>query len=316
MIDSIDMSGLQSAKEHLFAHARKINGFPSDLHIESGVNLVVGPNGSGKSTLLAMLAAGCGCVASSAPTVSLQTVRESFGLLDDDFRLQGLDVRHDGQVLYVSSRPDLKVENLRGSHDLGEVWAGFARKANLRSSSGEITQRIMWQALELLHQAALSDGEIVDVEAQVRARAEKRKKAFSEKELADLRHKIEEEAWSSGKRPKAVFPVAQDLLRSAAVNEVWQRRAEIYRQALFAPKIEPSKPTIILDEPDAALDLPKQARLWSLLASPEVAKRYQVIVASHSPFAFMAARKNGNIHLIEMKAGYAGEVMASMSNLL
>jgi hypothetical protein len=105
MIDSIDMSvsGLQSAKEHLFAHAREIKGFPSELRLESGINLVVGPNGSGKSTLLAMLAAGCGCVASSAPTVSLQTVRDA---ADDITRMLVLDAflpnddRHASNVLF------------------------------------------------------------------------------------------------------------------------------------------------------------------------------------------------------------------------
>lgn len=42
------------------------------------------------------------------------------------------------------------------------------------------------------------------------------------------------------------------------------------------------KPTLILDEPERALSLPKQVELFKLLV--EMSEKYQIIIATHSPF--------------------------------
>ena len=67
--------------------------------------------------------------------------------------------------------------------------------------------------------------------------------------------------------------------------------------------IDKGQPTILLDEPDTGLDARRALTLWSILTSPEVTSKFQIIVVSHSPLAMMA--KGANI--IEMEKGYAGE---------
>ena len=46
-----------------------------------------------------------------------------------------------------------------------------------------------------------------------------------------------------------------------------------------------------------------QARLWTLLANPQVAERFQVIVASHSAFALGSP----HAHYIDLQNGFREE---------
>lgn len=59
------------------------------------------------------------------------------------------------------------------------------------------------------------------------------------------------------------------------------------------------KPTLLFDEPERALALPKQQELFGILS--ELAKSYQVIIATHSPFVLFT--KGANI--IDMETGYS-----------
>lgn len=80
----------------------------------------------------------------------------------------------------------------------------------------------------------------------------------------------------------------------ACLDIVWAR---------LEPSIPKGLPTILLDEPEANFSLKWQASLWERLASDAVLSKYQVIVASHSPFAL--GRQNANY--IDMVAGYREE---------
>ena len=61
--------------------------------------------------------------------------------------------------------------------------------------------------------------------------------------------------------------------------------------------------TILLDEPDRALSLPKQLELFKVLT--ELSKDFQIIVATHSPFVLFSKEMN----LIDMEGNYAVECM-------
>ena len=61
------------------------------------------------------------------------------------------------------------------------------------------------------------------------------------------------------------------------------------------------KTTILLDEPERALSLPKQLELFKLLE--EKSKDYQIIIATHSPFVLW----NLNAKMFDMQTGYMDE---------
>lgn len=61
------------------------------------------------------------------------------------------------------------------------------------------------------------------------------------------------------------------------------------------------KPTLLFDEPERALALPKQKELFELLS--DLSKVYQIIIATHSPFVLFI--KGANI--IDINEGYADE---------
>lgn len=67
--------------------------------------------------------------------------------------------------------------------------------------------------------------------------------------------------------------------------------------------------TLLWDEPDRSLDIPSQALLWGL-TDPKtglmcLARRMQVIVATHSPFALLAPEAN----ILDLQEGYAAECL-------
>lgn len=71
-----------------------------------------------------------------------------------------------------------------------------------------------------------------------------------------------------------------------------------------------SVPTILLDEPERALSLPRQKDFF-LGVIPELLKDKQVIMATHSPFALFIP----NANIIEMEDGYKNECLESFKIL-
>lgn len=106
---------------------------------------------------------------------------------------------------------------------------------------------------------------------------------------------------------KAQFPEQVLQLFDRKVNDVWTEALAIVDSAM-APAIPRGQPTILLDEPEANHSLVWQSRLWELLASEAVAAKYQVIVASHSPYALGIK----HAHYIEFVDGYRAEAEAGL----
>lgn len=63
------------------------------------------------------------------------------------------------------------------------------------------------------------------------------------------------------------------------------------------------KITILLDEPERSLSLPKQKKLLEVLL--QFSEKYQIIAACHSPFALSLPRHK--VNLIEVERGYVEE---------
>jgi predicted ATPase len=103
------------------------------------------------------------------------------------------------------------------------------------------------------------------------------------------------------------FPDLQKLSKeSLSHNDVWQNAAR-----LFAEYVTSLKPTgvltILLDEPDRSLSLPLQYMLHTQVFT-DWAKHFQVIIATHSPFAIF----NAQATLIDLKDGYSQECAGSL----
>lgn len=94
-----------------------------------------------------------------------------------------------------------------------------------------------------------------------------------------------------------------------SVNDVWQSRLSIVSE-LVKGNIKKGQQTILMDEPESYLGIPIQVGFWKRIMA-EDAKRFddfQVIIATHSPFAFGIPHAN----YIEMEAGYIKECEASL----
>jgi predicted ATPase len=61
------------------------------------------------------------------------------------------------------------------------------------------------------------------------------------------------------------------------------------------------KMTLLFDEPEKALALPKQLELFDTLS--KLAEHFQVIIATHSPFILYFKQA----HIIDLNKGYADE---------
>lgn len=73
--------------------------------------------------------------------------------------------------------------------------------------------------------------------------------------------------------------------RYKSVNDVWKKAMrDFVRYVKSLPRKGPN--TLLIDEPERSLSIPNQAFLWDQLL-PSLAKKFQVIVATHSPFALV-----------------------------
>ena len=88
-----------------------------------------------------------------------------------------------------------------------------------------------------------------------------------------------------------------------------QRRVEAIN-TFFKPSIPRGQITMLLDEPDRSLDVTVQYKLWRTIF-PNMAKEFQIIVATHCPFAVNVPGAN----YIELNQGYLDECRQVVSKL-
>lgn len=70
------------------------------------------------------------------------------------------------------------------------------------------------------------------------------------------------------------------------------------------------KPTLILDEPERALSLPKQLELFQLLI--KLTEKYQIIIATHSPFVLFEK----DVKIYDVEDGYADKCLEIFQSCL
>lgn len=101
----------------------------------------------------------------------------------------------------------------------------------------------------------------------------------------------------------------QATMTKKGSNEVWSGAIEMI-EARMKSNIDKGQFTVLLDEPEANFSLQWQATLWALIADPDVAKRVQVIVASHSPFVLGIQHAN----YIDLVPGYRAEIQSLLTS--
>jgi predicted ATPase len=98
-------------------------------------------------------------------------------------------------------------------------------------------------------------------------------------------------------RPPDLTMLPKDYMKA---NDLWKGAMDSFKAYVMAlPKNGP--PTILLDEMDRSLTIPNQVKLWSSVL-PEAARRFQVIIATHCPYALVYAD-----NVVELQEGYVDE---------
>lgn len=106
----------------------------------------------------------------------------------------------------------------------------------------------------------------------------------------------------------AQFPTKiATTIHKKGVNDLWVRGIEAI-EARLEGSIPRGQSTLLLDELEANYSLVWQARLWRLLAKPELAEKFQIIVATHSAFALGIKHAN----YIEVAPGFVEEVESAL----
>lgn len=94
------------------------------------------------------------------------------------------------------------------------------------------------------------------------------------------------------------------------VNDLWQKAMDKFVKYVKSRTLEgPS--TLLLDEVDQSVSIPLQKDFWTI-AIPNIAKRFQVIAATHCPFALVHRESPG---FVEMEAGYVESCMKAVEFL-
>jgi predicted ATPase len=264
MFDKILLSGLDASVH--FRYAKDLDFFKGreSIDFKPGLNILVGPNGSGKSTVLKILGQSMCATQDGLSEVTRDTVQAGVDMM------AGVGIRLRDPKAAIPPMSDKLGLTVR--HD-GQpvIYCDPRNPVGLNSSS--------------------FDGANVDagiVEAMTASR-----RSHGEMTLHRGNAAL---AVLLGKLP---FPdkVHYDVRRED-VNDKWQEALNVLERRLV-PAIPKGQPTVLLDEPEANYSLAWQAKLWTLLANPEVAQRCQVIVASHSAFALGITHAN----YIETKPG-------------
>lgn len=106
------------------------------------------------------------------------------------------------------------------------------------------------------------------------------------------------------------FPA--EIERRVSVNEVnnlWKDRF-LQAEKMLEPSIPVGQKTILMDEPESGLSLLWQSGLWKNVFESEQAKKFQIIVATHSPFALGIK----HAHYIETEHGYVDQCVEQFTN--
>lgn len=120
--------------------------------------------------------------------------------------------------------------------------------------------------------------------------------------------------WTKMEKKETFLPVWK--MNKERVNSHYRKRLELVEEFFKSNTKDEQwqkeiRPTMLLDEPDRSLDMPNQVKLWKGLQI-QAKRKYQIIAASHSPFALNLPEAN----YIEISDGYLNECLAAIQSIL
>lgn len=252
-----------------------------------GLNIIYGPNGSGKSTLVRLLAKALAAYQGGESVVTADWVREVLGY--DNIMQLPCDVCHDGQpVMFYDARK--LVGLIGGAFDDDFFSAGLANTM-ARGSTGQLGMRRLGRILRILK-------EVPEGRAPAAPAAVKKRAGRSAASLA--RNSPTKHLEPTGFPDNIVWRVSRDAIAAGR-----GKRLELV-DALLGAKCEAGPRTVILDEPESGFSLEWQEGLWTNVLQGFDAAKFQVIVATHSPFALGVPGAN----YIEMSPGFCAREQA------
>lgn len=277
MIESLTIRDLP--EEATLPWVAKLDYFKKNpvTQFKPGLNIVFGPNGSGKSTILQLLGLSLAAVQGGTSVVTQSWMHEVLGFGGDSLKLP-CSVVHDGQpVMYFDARAQEGL--IGGSFDDDFFSLGIANTM-ARGSTGQLGIQRMSRMLDVL----------LGKEAEKQKAKSKTLKAGKEALV------------------KGGFPAEIEWrLNRNSVNDSWVKRLAVIEE-LLAGKCAAGPKTLLFDEPESGYSLPWQASLWRKIFSQVDPEKFQVIIATHSPFALEIPGAN----YIEMEPGYAHECFVTL----
>lgn len=298
MIESIEVIKLSDSS---FPWTDKVEYLKSNTltKFKPGLNIVYGPNGSGKSTVIQMLSMGM-----AAQQGGVSVVTQSW--LNDISNFKKVStfpakLVHDGRpVLYYDARQ--KVGLISGGFDDDFFSAGLANTMS-RGSTGQLGFQRMDRML-----CVLLDKDDQSASAQ---KSDEKKKDIHSGRKPRTAKSFERKPSNTPLKLDRGFPSEIDWrLKKSQTNSHWTPILEMAEEML-EPKCDPGPKTLIFDEPESGFSLPWQEGLWNNIFSKVDPAKFQLIVATHSPFALGIPGAN----YIEMEPGYIRQSMDSLERV-
>lgn len=240
------------------------------IEFSKGLNVIFGRNNSGRSSLLSLLAKLFHAEERRFSTITRDSMGEIFHLAghSKQSRLSSVKISHDGKgvVYYTPHKKPVEVPiKINNGIIQSAVQALIPAPASALGSPGV--------PIKMMTKSILTKG--------TSGRA-------AIKEIEELIDKA-----SKCKPPSCRLKVDN-------LDDLDKRRLAIMNEWL-KPNIKSGPPTLLLDEPDKNLDIPRQRYMWKMLSKAAIEN--QIIVSSNSLFCLDLPDTN----YIELSDGYIDE---------
>lgn len=225
-----------------------------------GVNIITGRNGSGKTVLLNLIKTNCGIMGTSTYSV-MPTPMELNNFFSENWQT-------------IPEWIENRMKNL-GLPTVQLQWDGSIVH---HLTPSDFNCNTMWERMDnmVTTKQSFSGLEILDKMSSSRSSGENTNQILYK--LLSLPDRYDEPLTNA--------------------NDVWLRVSKIHQDWLLSFKSPKGKPTLLIDELDIHLDIDNQSTYWKLLG--HLAKKWQIIVVSHSIFAF----KQKNARYLNLSPGY------------
>jgi len=301
MIESFEyFKPANSSEKSAFPWADEIDFFKQNKKIEfkPGLNILFGGNGSGKSTLLQMMGTSLAAVQGGRSCVTSLWLSEVFvGLGSQQPAIPGKLI-HDGQpIMYSDARAK---EGLLGGGFDDDFFDMGLENTLRRGSTGQLGLTRLDRMLSVLREGQ-------------EQQQEEAKKTVKRKSGTPVCAKglSRDQKKTTRKNKNIGFPESIEFKVSRNVNSYWEPRLKVVDEMLAA-KIERGPRTLLFDEPESGFSFDWQDRLWRGVFERVDPSKFQVIIATHSPFALSIPGAN----YIEMEPGYIGQSTNALKELI